>query len=156
MRVLCKVTGLDCPKNLQICCGMCDDKYTCDVSCEQIFNRERVTLEECMACEEAEVITDEMTQFTNATPEAIRTITNLVIVKKQLEDREKRLKEELVKAMERYGVKAFENEQIKLVYVAPTTRSRLDNTKLKKDHPDLVKEYTKTSPVSASVRITVK
>lgn len=156
MKVLCKVSGADCPKDLQICCGICDDKYTCDVSCEQIFNRERVTLEDCTACDEAEVITDEMTQFQSAVPAAIQQITQLVMMKKQLEDQEKLLKEELTKAMEAYGVKSFDNDQIKLVYVAPTTRSTIDSTRLKKDHPDLAKEYTKTSDVSASVRITVK
>jgi hypothetical protein len=156
MKILCKVAGLDCPKDLQICCGLCEDKFTCDSSCEQVYNRERVTLEDCAACEDAEVITDELVQFQSATPEAVQQITQLVILKKQLEDQEKHLKEELTKAMEVYGVKSFENDQIKLVYVAPTTRSTIDSARLKKDHPDLAQRYTKTSNVSASVRITVK
>ena len=156
MKILCKVSGAECPKHLPMCCGICDDKFTCDVSCEQVFNRERVTLDDCVACDAAEVITDEMAQFSNATPEVIQQITNLVLMKKQLEDQEKLLKDELTKAMEAYGVKSFENDQIKLVYVAPTTRSTIDSTKLKKDHPDLAERYTKVSKVSASVRITVK
>lgn len=156
MKIICKVAGADCPKNLHICCGLCEDKFTCDVSCEQVFNRERVTPEECAACDEAEVITDELVQFQSAAPEVIQQITSLVVMKKQLEDQEKHLKEELVKAMETYGVKSFENEHIKMVYVAPTTRSTLDSTRLKKDHPDLAQQYMKVSDVAASVRITVK
>lgn len=99
---------------------------------------------------------DELVQFQAAVPEAIQKITNLVQMKKQLEDQEKTLKEQLLKAMETYGVKSFENDHIKLVYVAPTTRSTLDSARLKKDHPDIAQQYTKISNVSASVRITVK
>lgn len=83
-------------------------------------------------------------------------ITELVVEKKRIEDQEKQLKKLLVEAMEKYGVKSFENDVIKFVYVAPTTRSTIDSTRLKKDHPDIAERYSKTSPVSASVRITVK
>jgi hypothetical protein len=40
--------------------------------------------------------------------------------------------------------------------VAPTTKTTIDSTKLKKEHPDIAEQYTKVSNVSASVRITVK
>ena len=103
-----------------------------------------------------EEITDEMIQFQSAAPEAIQQITQLVITMQKLERQEKQLKYELTKAMEAYGVKSFENDQIKMVYVAPSTRSTIDSTRLKKDHPDLAKEYSRISNVSASVRITVK
>lgn len=149
MTVLCRDATADiCPKGLTICCATCGDREECANVCGYCG--------EWKSCEYREDVTDEMTQFTNATPEAVRQITNLVVMKKQLEDQEKQLKEELTKAMEAYGVKSFENDQIKLVYVAPTTRSTIDSTKLKKDHPDLAQQYTKTSNVSASVRITVK
>ena len=42
------------------------------------------------------------------------------------------------------------------MYVAPTTRTTIDSKKLKADHPDIAEAYSKTSNVSASVRITVK
>jgi hypothetical protein len=149
MTVLCRDATADiCPKGLTICCATCGDREACPNVCSYHAEWE--------GCEYREDVTDELTQFSNATPEAIRTITNLVVMKKQLEDQEKQLKEDLTKAMETYGVKSFENDQIKLVYVAPTTRSTIDSVKLKKDHPDLAQQYTKTSNVSASVRITVK
>ena len=148
MKVLCKVEGAECPKDLGICCGTCDQHQVCDAACGEIANWQ--------TCDEHEVITDEMTQFRAAAPEAIRQITQLVITMQKLERQEKQLKYELTKAMEVYGIKSFENDQIKMVYVAPITRSSIDSTRLKKDHPDLAKEYTKTSNVSASVRITVK
>jgi hypothetical protein len=43
-----------------------------------------------------------------------------------------------------------------MTYVAPTTRTTIDSTKLKKDHPEIAEQYSKTSNVSASVRVTLK
>jgi len=149
MKVICKqATPETCPVAHNICCGTCDMVKNCGLVCPE------ATI--WQTCADAETITDEMVQFETAAPEAIREITRLVVLKKELEEQEKLLKEQLVKAMEAYGVKSFDNGQIKLTYLAPTTRSTLDSTRLKKDHPDIVEEYTKVSNVSASVRITVK
>lgn len=148
MKVVCKIEGAECPKNLGICCATCESRETCPVCCDSIADWK--------TCSAAETITDEMIQFQSAAPEAIQQITQLVITMQKLERQEKQLKYELTKAMEAYGVKSFENDQIKMVYVAPTTRTTVDGTRLKKDHPDLAKEYSRISNVSASVRITVK
>lgn len=146
MTVLCK-SPAGCPKHLTICCAYCDDYDSCRDHCDTHDHED---------CSEREVITDELVQFQSATPDVIQKIGNLMQMKKQLDEQEKQLKEQLVKAMEAYGVKSFENEEIKLTYVAPTTRTSLDSTRLKKDHPDIAEEYTKVSNVSASVRVTVK
>mgnify|MGYP007102645490 FL=1 len=45
---------------------------------------------------------------------------------------------------------------LKVVYVAPTTKTTIDSKALKKDKPDIYEQYRKTSNVKASVRITVK
>lgn len=148
MKVICKIAPDACPRNLGICCGTCEHKATCDMVCDTIADWE--------TCPDSETIHDELAQFKSAMPEAIQKITNLVVTMKQLEEQEKLLKEQLVAAMEAHGIKSFENDQIKMVYVAPTTRTSIDSAKLKKDHPDLAKQYSKTSNVSASVRITVK
>lgn len=149
MKVICKVEGAECPLDLNICCGVCEHIDTCNVACDTA----KVNHEDC---DEAEVITNEVTQFESAVPDTIEKITTLIQMKKELDEQEKLLKEKLVEAMETYGVKSFENDQIKMTYVAPTTRSTIDSTKLKKDHPDIAEQYTKTSNVSASVRVTVK
>jgi hypothetical protein len=107
-------------------------------------------------CPDAEVINDELVPFQSAVPAAIQKITDLIQRKKQMEDLEKELKAELLKAMEAFGVKSFENDLIKMTYVAPTTRSGLDSAKLKKDHPDIVAQYTKTSNVAAFVKVELK
>lgn len=150
MKIICKVAEDSCPLGLHICCGTCDQADTCSGCCTSIGYQNPHT------CVDAEVITDEVTQFKSAVPDTIQKITILVNMKKQLDEQEKQLKQELVKAMETYGVKSFETDTIKMTYVAPTTRSTLDSTKLKKDHPDIVEQYTKTSDVAASVRVTVK
>ena len=86
----------------------------------------------------------------------IKSIAALTLQKKQIEEQEKAMRVQLMAAMEKYGVKSFENEDVKFTYVAATTRTTIDSTKLKKDLPDVAAKYSKTSNVSASVKITVK
>ena len=149
MKIKCKVENAECPHDLDICCGICGFKDNCGNVCPVCnVNPEK--------CEEAEVITDELTQFQSSVPDTIGKITQLIKMKKQMDEQEKQLKEQLVKAMEHFGVKSFENDQIKMTYVAPTTRSTIDSAGLKNDHPDIVAKYTKTSNVSASVRVNLK
>lgn len=42
---------------------------------------------------------------------------------------------------------------VKVTYVAPSTRTTIDTKKLKEEEPELAKKFTKTSKVSASVRL---
>lgn len=147
MTYLCKIAA-DCPHNLKICCGTCEHKDTCQIGCS--------SWEDWQTCADIQPMDYAPMQFESAVPEAIDKITALIQMKKDLDEQEKVLKQQLVEAMERYGVKSFENDQIKMLYVAPTVRSTIDSAKLKKEHPDLAERYTKTSNVSASVRVTVK
>lgn len=150
MSIKCKVAAGNCPQDLDICCATCGFKANCGNCCDS------QTMKDHLNCPDAEVITGELTAFQSAVPETIGKITQLMKLKKQMDEQEKVLKQKLVEAMEIYGVKSFETDLIKMVYVAPTTRSTIDGTRLKKDHPDIVEQYTKTSPVSASVRVTLK
>lgn len=92
----------------------------------------------------------------SAVPEAIRIITEISIQKQKLEEQEKLMRKKLIEAMETFGVKKFENAQVAFTYVAPTTRTSIDSTKLKKKYPAIAEECSKVSNVSASVKITVK
>ena len=154
MIIKCKVAdGENCPKGLNICCGTCEDMSTCRDVCT---SPNAVGVCDPKDCDDAEIITDELTAFNTAVPETIGKITSLIKLKKQLEDQEKQLKQKLVEAMETYGVKIFENDLIKMTYVAPTTRSTIDSARLKKDHPAIAEQYSKVSDVAASVRVTLK
>lgn len=76
--------------------------------------------------------------------------------KKQAEEEAKVLREKLLEAMEKHSIKSFENDKIKLTYVAPTTRSTIDSKRLKEELPDIAEQYTKTSEVKATLKITLK
>ena len=58
--------------------------------------------------------------------------------------------------MDKYGVKKFENDILKITYVEPTTRETIDSKKLKAELPAVAAKYTKISQVKGSVRIEVK
>ena len=152
MKIKCKIVDNGCPHGLDVCCAVCDHRDNCGSVCTYA-DGEPV---DAQNCSDAEVITDEPTQFQSAVPKAIQMITAVIQQKKELDEAEKQLKAELVKAMGTYGIKSFENDMIKMVYVAPTTRSTIDSARLKKDHPDIAEQYSKTSTVSASVRVTLK
>ena len=76
--------------------------------------------------------------------------------KKAAEEQAKELRATLMEAMEKNGVKTFENDRIKLTYVAPSTRQSVDSAKLKKEHPAIYEQYLKSSEVKTSLRITLK
>lgn len=136
------------------CCVSCIEKNTCKTVCELVKpeDTENVIEEECELAEEPkEIITLEKNY-----PTLVEAITDLSVRKKEIEEEEKQMKEMLITAMEACHLKSWDNNLIKITYVAPTTRTSIDSTRLKKEKPDIAKEYSKTSSVSASVRITVK
>lgn len=150
MKTKCKIAGDVCPLGLNICCGTCGFRNNCVNCCED------ESMKDPQNCPEAEPIGDELVQFQSAVPAVLQMITDVIRQKKELDDREKHLKAQLVAAMEAYGVKAFENDHIKMVYVAPTTRTTVDTAKLKQFYPEEYELCSKTSNVAASVRVTLK
>lgn len=76
--------------------------------------------------------------------------------RKEAEAQAADLRAAIMRAMEQNGCTSFENERIKLTYVAPTTRTAIDSARLKRERPEIAEEYTKTSNVKASLRITLK
>ena len=136
------------------CCVSCIEKNTCKTVCELVKpeDTEDVIKEECDLVEEPkEIITLEKNY-----PTLVQAITDLSVRKKEIEEEEKQMKEMLITAMEACHLKSWDNNLIKITYVAPTTRTSIDSARLKKEKPDIAEEYSKTSSVSASVRITVK
>lgn len=64
------------------------------------------------------------------------------------------LKNQMLEAMEANGIKAFENDFIKMTYVEATTRKSVDTKALKEQ--GLYDAFTKETPVKASVKLTWK
>lgn len=85
--------------------------------------------------------------------EEIREVEKLAKAVKQRQDN---IKAELLKVMEQNEIIKFENEDLLINYIAPTTRETFDAKKLKEDNQDLYDLYVKLSDVKASVRIKLK
>lgn len=135
------------------CCLECEEKGICPDICTFIED-EKITSAE--NCENAVADGDALVAFESNTLAVIQAIKDISLKKKELEDQDKKMRDELEAAMEMYGVKSFENDIIKITYTEPTTRISVDSAKLKKNYPDVYAECSKSSDVKGSVRITVK
>lgn len=138
--------GKDC------CCYDCADAKKCDTKCPTF---EELGKEVVAKCEESELI-DEVVTLDQKVPQAIKTMTYLLTQQKELEKQVDDMRQVLKVAMEQYGVKSFENENIKMTYIAATERKSIDSTKLKKEHPEIAEAYQKISQVKATVKIEIK
>ena len=132
------------------CCYDCDKYNSCAMP-----NKCEVPEPQCVGVIEESEMTD-LQVMQNTLPDVIQAITDITRQKKALDEKEKVMKESLREAMERTGIKKFESPDLKFVYVAPTTRTSIDSAKLKKKYPEIAEECSKTSEVSASVRVTLK
>lgn len=75
---------------------------------------------------------------------------------KAAEDVEKAIKQYLLEQMEKDAIKSLENDQVKIVYVAPSERESIDKDKLKEKYPSIYEEYKKVSPIASNLRIKIK
>ena len=143
---ICK-SGL-CPvENVAKCCIFCDKKATCEDVC-QFCN--------CSDCVNIQEVENSLADFQSKEVVLINTISSIESQKKALEEQSKTMREKLLEAMEQYGVKKFENDILSVTYVAATTRTTIDSTKLKKEMPKIAEQFSKTSDVKSSIKITVK
>lgn len=78
--------------------------------------------------------------------------------KKEAEANAEALKAKLMEAMANQGIKSYEtlDKSMLITYIEPTTRESIDSAKLKKEMPEIAKNYVKKSNVKASVRITLR
>ena len=117
-------------------------------------------VERLLECEKnGEIYTQEVAVSETALAELVEVeslIKQIEEQKKAAEAQAQELRAALMQAMEQNGVTSFENENIKVTYVAATTRTAIDSAKLKKELPEIAAQYTKTSNVKASLRITLK
>ena len=132
------------------CCFECDLKETCEEACQ-------LNPSEC-----DDSIIDEISEetalqiFQQGQMSVLHEIVNIVNQKKKLEEQEKELKEKLKEAMEKCNIKKFESDILNITYVAESTKTSIDSTKLKKKYPEIAAECSKTFKTSAYVKVTVK
>ncbi len=136
--------GAACGK--EICCLECEKKEGCEDVCTYLK----------ADCEDAIQEENALSALKNDKADVIKAVASLAIQKKVIEEQEKAMRVQLVAAMEKYGVKSLDTPDVKITYIAPTTRTSIDSTKLKKDLPGVAAKYSKTSNVSASVKIEVR
>lgn len=131
-------------------------KVCCCLECEERESCKDVCTELSPDCEDAFNEENALATMQQKSAAVIQAIVDLVKQKKAIEDQEATMKEQLLKAMEQYGVKKFESADVSFTYVAPSTRTTIDSKALKADLPDVAAKYSKTSNVAASVRVKVK
>ncbi len=143
--ILCPILGGN------TCCKDCDKLQTCPDPCDDALDLTSICPDEVIEPEQTA-----LQQFQTDESNVIQTMADLLRQKKVLEEQEKTVRAKLVEAMDTYGVKSFENDLLKVTYVAATSKTTIDSKSLKKDMPDVYEKYSKTSPVAASVRISLK
>ena len=75
---------------------------------------------------------------------------------KLLKEEEDKLKEEILKEMEKNQILKIDTPDILISYIAPTDRETFDSKTFRVNHGDLYDEYVKMTPVKSSIRIKVK
>ena len=75
---------------------------------------------------------------------------------KEAKQKQDELKGALLQEMESRGLKSFEKGNLKITYVAPSTRTTLDSKAIKEKYPAIYEAHQKVSEVKASLKITLK
>ena len=95
-------------------------------------------------------------EFDSRHIELFRGIKEIELAKAAIEDKEKKLKDDLLKAMEENNVFSIDNEFVKVTKVDETESVTFDSKRFKEDDPFTYDLYTKVSKRKAYIKITVK
>lgn len=97
---------------------------------------------------------------TQAIAEVEREISQVIVSQRErletLREQEAKMKLAIKEAMEKNVITKFENDVIKITYIAPTVRNGVDVTRLKTEEPEIYHQFLKQTPVNSSIRITIK
>lgn len=88
--------------------------------------------------------------------EVERVLSDLDAQVKAVEAKKADILAKLQTAMETAGVKKYESDKLAITYVDATTKESVDTARLKKEMPDIARQYAKTSTVKAYVKVKVK
>ena len=75
---------------------------------------------------------------------------------KEIKKQQDNMKNEILDAMQKYGVVKLDNEFLKIAFVPEHDAERFDSKTFKDENPDVYDMYVKISKVKPSIRITVK
>ena len=130
-----------------ICCFECEDREHCSNAC---------SMKSPEGCPDAVIEGNELVAFKSEVLTITKAIANIQKEKEKLDEENQKMRSELEKAMNAYGVTTFENEFVKITHVDATTKVSVDSKKLKSELPDIYEKYSKVSDVKGYVKITVK
>jgi len=88
--------------------------------------------------------------------DAQRALVQIIKSQKMMEEQKKDIESRLLALMQEYNVKKWESDALVITRVLPSTRTTIDTKALKADHPELVKEYEKTTTTKESIKITLR
>ena len=75
---------------------------------------------------------------------------------KEIKKQQDIMKNEILDAMQKYGVLKFDNEFLKIAFIPEHDAEELDSKTFKEENPDVYDMYVKITKVKPSIRITVK
>lgn len=75
---------------------------------------------------------------------------------KEIKKQQDSMKNEILDAMQKYGVLKFENEFLKIAFIPEHDAEKFDSKTFKEENPDVYDMYAKISKVKPSIRITIK
>ena len=88
--------------------------------------------------------------------DAQRALVQIIKSQRMMEEQKKDIESRLLALMQEYNVKKWESDALVITRVLPSTRTTIDTKALKADHPELVKEYEKTTTTKESIKITLR
>ena len=124
-------------------------EYVGDEKIENLLNAER----------EGRLISDVDLGVSEEELEDLTELMEKITVKekelKLLKDMVDSVKTVLYGTMEKEGIKTVDRGNLKITYVAPSSRTSVDSKKLEKEEPEIYKKYIKTTTVAGSIKITL-
>lgn len=87
---------------------------------------------------------------------AIKELINLEKQSEEIEKKKKEIHRMLLEEMENKGIKKYEDDNIIITYIDPTTRETFDSKALKEEDIDTYDKYIKIVNVKSSVRVKIK
>ena len=92
--------------------------------------------------------------------EVFQKLSDVVKTKKQLEEQEKKVKEDLEKAMDAYDIKSIDNQFLKITRVNGSTSTSIDLKALEEKEPklygELLEDYPKVTTKKSYLTFKVK
>lgn len=90
------------------------------------------------------------------TEDSKKVIVDYLLAKKAMEEAEKKLREQLMTAMEENNVLSIVTDEFTISYTGTTFAEKFNVKKFKEEHEDLYNSYIEMQPKSASIRFTPK